>query len=455
MVFSRRSHAVVAVVTLASLAACAEVIGPLAPAAVEPVTALSRQAPAGVTLVQPPAVIVRNQRRHPMEGVVVAFAITAGDGTISPATQATDADGVARLDTWTLGNVPGTNAVTATVEGLAPVTFTVEGFSVAVSINPVTPGLQLGLPGAAAGSPPAVLVRDQSGAPMAGAVVTFAATTGGGSVFPASVTTGPDGLARAASWILGPDPGDNVVTATTAGLVPVTFRASACHQPAIGVGQTIAATLEDLGCSFAAGEFLSFHTLAITAPRVVRIVQSSTDFDSYLLLYRADLRPVAENDDVQNAGDGVTDSELTAFLAPGTYLVAASSVGAKKSGAFSLTVSEADPDVTNCAYAFVMPGVTTSQQLAPGDCDDDDYFTDIFVVRLERFQTVTIEMSSSEVDSYLLFVSASGLTLENDNQGAGTLDARIAYTAPFSGYYSFGASTAAIGETGSYTLVVR
>ena len=61
-----------------------------------------------------------------MAGVEVSFAVTAGGGTLSAATDTTNANGRAR--TWlTLGSELGTNMVEATVEGLEPVTFIATG----------------------------------------------------------------------------------------------------------------------------------------------------------------------------------------------------------------------------------------------------------------------------------------------------------------------------------------
>ena len=61
-----------------------------------------------------------------MAGVVVSFAVTAGGGTLAAATATTNANGRAATK-LTLGSEPGTNTVSATVEGLASVTFTATG----------------------------------------------------------------------------------------------------------------------------------------------------------------------------------------------------------------------------------------------------------------------------------------------------------------------------------------
>ena len=81
---------------------------------------------AGTLLAQPLVVLVSDEDGAAIAGVDVSFAVTAGGGMLSATTPTTNSDGLAR--TWlTLGSELGTNTVTGTVEGLAPVTFTASG----------------------------------------------------------------------------------------------------------------------------------------------------------------------------------------------------------------------------------------------------------------------------------------------------------------------------------------
>ena len=77
----------------------------------------------GSVLAEPLGVAVRDENEVGFEGVPVTFSITAGGGTLSVETAATDSSGRAAT-TLTLGSEPGTNTVEVTVAGLAPVTFT-------------------------------------------------------------------------------------------------------------------------------------------------------------------------------------------------------------------------------------------------------------------------------------------------------------------------------------------
>lgn len=74
---------------------------------------------------------------------------------------------------------------------------------------------------------PAVVVRDASGSPIAGVVVTFQVTQGGGSVSTATATTNSSGVASV-PWTLGPEPGVNTLLVTVASLPAVTFSVITC-----------------------------------------------------------------------------------------------------------------------------------------------------------------------------------------------------------------------------------
>lgn len=72
--------------------------------------------------------------------------------------------------------------------------------------------------GTAVATAPAVIVKDQFGQPFAGAPVTFAVATGGGSVTGATVTTGTNGVATLGSWTLGILASAQTLTATSGSL---------------------------------------------------------------------------------------------------------------------------------------------------------------------------------------------------------------------------------------------
>ena len=98
-------------------------IGLAVPRTLTKVSGEEQEGPAGAALPEPFVIQVRDQNGNPFAGATVTFAVTAGEGTLSETTAATDAEGRATA-TLTLGRTPGPNTVIANVPGLDPVTFT-------------------------------------------------------------------------------------------------------------------------------------------------------------------------------------------------------------------------------------------------------------------------------------------------------------------------------------------
>ena len=89
---------------------------------------------------------------------------------------------------------------------------------------------QGGIVGEQLATPFVVSVLDQNGSAIAEAVVTFAVTAGGGTLSATSATTNANGRARS-TLTLGSESGLNTISATVAGLEPVTFTASGYLTP--------------------------------------------------------------------------------------------------------------------------------------------------------------------------------------------------------------------------------
>ncbi len=91
---------------------------PLIPTTLEYVSGNNQSGLTGETLMQPFIVKVHDQYEDPMEGVAVTFAVSIGGGSMSDTSVDSDVNGLAR-STLTLGNVPVTNVVEVSVEGIA------------------------------------------------------------------------------------------------------------------------------------------------------------------------------------------------------------------------------------------------------------------------------------------------------------------------------------------------
>ena len=76
----------------------------------------------GTTLANSLVVQVKNASGNPQSGTTVTFGVTAGGGTVSPASAVTDSGGLASTS-LTLGNAAGTNTVHASASGIGSVDF--------------------------------------------------------------------------------------------------------------------------------------------------------------------------------------------------------------------------------------------------------------------------------------------------------------------------------------------
>jgi hypothetical protein len=202
-------------------------------------TALSAQ-PAGLTKVEgdsqtalvgssvpvPPRVRVTDAQGNPVALVPVVFSVRTGGGWATPAQTVTDGDGLASLETWVLGPSAGVNSLEAFVEGVLPVVFSATGVpGPAASMEAFRGESQTVLAGTQVPVPPAVRIRDALGNPVGGVTVEFFVSEGGGSVAGGVVMADGQGVAEVQSWIVGPAPGPNQLTARFPGLPDVPFRA--------------------------------------------------------------------------------------------------------------------------------------------------------------------------------------------------------------------------------------
>jgi Bacterial surface proteins containing Ig-like domains len=87
----------------------------------------------------PPSVKVTDQAGFPVEGATVTFAVGVGGGSISPASVTTNASGIATADSWKLGNVAGSNSVTASIAGWPFVVFSATATQPAPPVPPSSP----------------------------------------------------------------------------------------------------------------------------------------------------------------------------------------------------------------------------------------------------------------------------------------------------------------------------
>ena len=82
---------------------------------------------------------------------------------------------------------------------------------------------------------------------------------------------------------------------------------------------------------------------------------------------------------------------------------------------------------------------------------DDSYFN-AYTFQGSEGQQVIIEMSSSDLDAYLILLGPDGTSVAQDDDGGGGTNSRLITTLPTNGTYTVLANTYSAGETGDYSL---
>jgi adhesin/invasin len=173
-------------------------------------------------------------------GTEITVAITAGEGVIvGVATIPTDTMGAATFEDLALAGPVGEKILTFSSPGLLSASSSVNlTAGPAASIAPSDGTDQSAAAGTLVSNPPSVLLTDMDANPVSDVIVTFAVTSGGGSITGGAPTTDASGIATVGSWTLGSTAGTNTLTARAEGLIgsTITFTASGVTEWPPGVG---------------------------------------------------------------------------------------------------------------------------------------------------------------------------------------------------------------------------
>ncbi len=182
----------------------------------------------------------------------------------------------------------------------------------------------------------------------------------------------------------------------------------------------------------------------------IRIDMSSEAFDTYVELFDANRISLAEDDD--GAAEG-TNSRLT-FTLPrtGVYFIEARAF-TEATGAYSLSVSEVEPEKAPEALPFGSP---IQGEISEADStDSEDRGFDAFSFRGVAGQRVQAIMRSGDFDTYLQIGRAGAeftpLAFDDDGLGEGT-DSRLSFTLPEDGDYVLRALPLGSDGKGLYAL---
>ena len=211
--------------------------------------------------------------------------------------------------------------------------------------------------------------------------------------------------------------------------------------------------------SLPTGEFVDRFRFEAQAGQRIALDMTSTELDSYVLLVSPSGRQ-EENDD---AREGVNDARLeTVLTETGTYAVMATSYQRGMTGTYRLSLSPLDGTRTPTTTAVSGPapagtalrvGAAQNGRLETGDGTlSSGEFVDRYTFQGRRGQVVTVDMTSSDLDPYLLLTAPGGAQQENDDVSASDRNARVTWVLPATGTYAILATTYRPAETGSYSL---
>lgn len=112
-------------------------------------------------------------------------------------------------------------------------------------------------------------------------------------------------------------------------------------------------------------------------------------------------------------------------------------------------------DVAACTTGNTQCGASKSGQLSTDDCVlSDKSYIDYYIFQGTAGNTVTIDMMSTSVDTYLFLLDPSGAYVA-DNDDTNTTNSRLSFRLNRSGTWTIGATSARAYETGSYSLALQ
>lgn len=389
------------------------------------------------TAIPGPAVLVTGAGGQPVPGVLVRFTTTGGSVVQFP--QATsDANGVASAGFLQVGPKVGANVITATVEGLPPVTFTVTSQAGPAAAMGIFAGNgQSGAPGGTLANPLVVRITDAGGNVKPGAAVTFAVTSGGGSLTTTAVTTDANGLGTSGSWKLGTGQCGQSVRATSGTLV-ADFTGSSRGTTTIGATGSGALSATDCVVN---GKFADEYDLT-TAGEALNFTLSGAGFDGLAQVVTSDGTAIVASDD--NSGGG-TNAAFRLITATGSKAFRATSANAGETGNYSFNIASTSALVTDCTPVYFEVGASTTQTLSPSDCkaNHGGVSGDAYLVFLAAGNTYRITQTAIPLDALTALYSPTGaLIVERDNGGVGASGTEtINITPSTSGFYKIVASS--------------
>lgn len=200
------------------------------------------------------------------------------------------------------------------------------------------------------------------------------------------------------------------------------------------------------------GEYADIYTFQGSPGQHVTVDLTSDVFDTYVIL-RGPAEDREENDDTDRPGHSMVEMNLTES---GDYAVIVTSYAVGETGPYTLRIEQGGATAAGTSdVTRLEPGRTVTGRLEPGDGQlEGNEYRDLYAFDGSAGQTISLEMSSSDIDTYLAIITPSGEDVQNDDWEGSTDVSRIEMTLREAGRYRVVATSYSAEETGTYTLTL-
>jgi hypothetical protein len=293
-----------------------------------------------------------------------------------------------------------------------------------------------GVAGTPVSPAPSVLVKDQNGAPLSGALVNFLVLSGGGSVSAASATTNASGVATV-NWTLGATVGANTLNASVGTLTAVTFAATSTA----GAAATVTKTAGDNQTGSAG------HVVAV-APSITVKDANGNPTGGVPVTFAVAIGG-------GSVTGGTTTTNTSGIATVGSWTLGSAGVNTLTATAqglppvtFTATAQASLCSVTT-PHSF---GGTTNGALATTDCQlSDGTYIDFYSVTLPQADAYVFRQSAS-FDTYMYLDASDGTPIaENDDENDNVTNSAIKALLP-AGTYVIGANSFDPNVFGNYSI---
>jgi len=215
----------------------------------------------------------------------------------------------------------------------------------------------------------------------------------------------------------------------------------------ISVGNIVSGTLgeatdftDDLGL----GYFIDAYSLPGVPGQSLSISLDSATFDTVVIVTSPDGTTFSDDD----SGTGTNSFLNLSIDQSGPYLIIVTSYDPGQKGGYTLGLA----DTGNITILPIAIGDTLGGSLQNGDPVAGGFFMDFYEFNGTVGTPITLSLTSTQFDAYVLLMAPSGAISTNDDANAATTDAQLNGTLLESGIYTIGVSSFNPGESGNYDL---